>query len=377
MTRLTQLTLILVTALALAGPVNAQAQAQVESAPLMTEELLDLMLRQCRSGQGAQALQLAQDIREQLPTTATIDALLAPVLEGACTPMAPTSRQELHMSFGWDDNANLGLLSNAVTFQSPGQPVTYLLDDSYKPVSSAYLGVTGMHEIQTTKGWTVQTLVGVRQLFDYSPLNTQGLQISGRRSLNAWGMPGHLTLGWAESWLGGSHFRSAPSVSWQSQPSRGLQGWVFNIAAQHHDYANNTFDARQLQAGITHLSRLDANTQISWGGGLLHDKALGTRAGGTRQGANLQASWQHALQDSVWTAQWALHQWTSVQDFLPGLMDYRRNNRTTTAIIGYQRPLRTGGVGYIEYQHRNSRDNVPLYAHRSNQLGVGWMLRWP
>ena len=371
MTRLNLLALV--TLMVLAGP----AHAQNDPDPLMTEELVDLVLSHCRAGRGEQARRLARDIREQLPTTAAIEALLAPALEGACAPTAKAKLNELHLSLGWDDNVNLGVLASSVTFQSPGQPVTYQLDDSYKPVRSAYISATGMHQTQTANGWTVQALVGARQLLDYSPLNTLGLQLTGRRPLGAAGLPGELTMAWAETWVGGRHFRSAPSVAWQSLPSQGQQGWVFNLGAQHHDYSGTTFDARQLTTGLTHLSRPDARTQISWGGGLLLDQALGARAGGNRQGMNLQAGWQHAHRGGVWHAQWALHQWTSAQDFLPGLMDYRRTNRTTTAVIGYQQPLSVGGVGYVEYLHRNSRDNVPLYAYRSNQLGVGWMLRWP
>ncbi|MFM8865112.1 MAG: hypothetical protein ACKOFG_09375 [Limnohabitans sp.] len=360
---------------AIASALPAHGQAQPE--PLMAEELLELMLSQCRAGQAAQARRLAQDIRDQLPTTPAIDALLAPVLDGACTPAAPKPLRELHLSMGWDDNVNLGLLASTVTFASPGQPITFALEDSYKPVRSAYLGATGLLQTQTASGWTVQAQFGARQLLDYSPLNSLGVQLTGRRELQALETPGQLTLGWAETWLGGRHFRSAPSVAWQSQPSGGQQGWVFNVGAQHHDYSTTTFDARQLLAGITHLSRPDAHTQLSWGAGWLHDQALGPRAGGNRQGINLQLGWQHAWLGGVWHAQWGRQQWASAQHFLPGLMDYRRNNRTTTALVGYQRPLRSGAVAYVEYQSRNSHDNVPLYAYRSNQLGLGWMLRWP
>ncbi len=360
-------------AAAMALPAHGQPQTDT----LMAEELLELMLSHCRAGQADQARRLAQDIREQLPTTPAIDALLAPVLDGACKPAAPKPLRELHLTMGWDDNVNLGLLVNSVTFAGPGQPITFSLDDRYKPVRSAYLGATGLLQTQTASGWTVQAQFGARQLLDYSPLNSLGVQLTGRRDQQALGTPGQITLGWAETWLGGQHFRSAPSLAWQSQPSQGQQGWVFNVGAQHHDYSTTTLDARQLLAGITHLSRPDARTQISWGAGLLHDQALGARAGGNRQGLNLQLGWQHAWLGGVWYAQWARQQWSSSQHFLPGLVDERRSNRTTTALFAYQRPLRSGAVAYVEFQRRNSHDNVPLYVYRSNQLGAGWVLRWP
>jgi hypothetical protein len=108
----------------------------------------------------------------------------------------------------------------------------------------------------------------------------------------------------------------------------------------------------------------------------MHDQALGPRAGGQRTGMSLQLGWQHAIHGGLWHAQWVQQSWRSAHDFLPGLIDYRRSNQTATAIVGYQKALASGAVGYIEYQHRNSKDNVPLYVYRSNQLAVGWTRRW-
>lgn len=356
----------------------AQAQSPAEIDVLVAEELLELVLAQCRAGQAEQAQSLAQDIREQFATTPAIEALLGPITDGVCQPpTAPASRlRELHLSLGWDDNVNLGIAAASVTFQTPAQPITYALDDSYKPVSSAYVSATAMQQHSTTHGWTLQYAAGARQLARYSPYNTFGLQVTGRRSQSIWGTPGHLSLGWGETWLGGHHHRRAPSLSWTSLPSQGQQGWVFNANAQHHRFARTEADARQLQAGITHQSRPNTHTQIRLGAGLLHDHALSPRAGGHRQGANAQVSWQHARQGGLWHAQWALHQWTSAQAFLPGLIEQRRHNATTTWVMGYQRPMAQGGLVFAEYQHRSSKDNLPLYAHNSNQLSMGWLLRW-
>jgi len=358
----------------LVAPSQAQSPSEIDA--IVAEELLDHVLAHCRAGQAEQAQRLARDIREQFATTPAIEALLGPILEGACkAPMPPSARlRELHLSLGWDDNVNLGIAGSSVT---AAQPITYRLDDSYQPVSSSYVSAMAMQQHQTANGWTLQAAIGARQLTQYSPFNTLGLQLTGRRAQTIWGTPGQLNLGWVETWLGGQHHRSAPSLAWTSLPSRGQQGWIVSATAQQQQFARIEADARQILAGITHQSRPNAHTQISWGGGLLHDQALGQRAGGNRQGAHLLAHWQHARQDGLLHAQWALHQWTSAQGFLPGLIDQRRHNATTTWVMGYQRPLAQGRSVYVEYQHRNSRDNVPLYDHRSNQLGVGWLLRWP
>lgn len=369
--------LVWLTLAGLALPAQSQSPAEIDA--LVAEELLDHVLAQCRAGQAEQAQRLARDIREQFATTPAIEALLGPILEGACkVPMAPSARlRELHLSLGWDDNVNLGIAASSITFQTPVQPITYKLDDSYQPVSSTYVSATAMRQHTTANGWTVQATAGARQLTQYSPFDTVGLQLTGRRPQSIWGTSGQLSLGWSETWLGGQHHRSTPSMAWSSLPSRGQQGWVMSANLQQLQFSRIDADARQLQVSIAHQSRPDAQTQISWGGGLLNDQALGLRAGGNRRGAHIQTSLQHARQGGLWHAQWALHQWTTAQVFLPGLLEQRRNNVTSTWIMGYQRPLAHNRLVYVEFQHRNSQDNVPLYDHRSNQLGVGWLMRWP
>jgi len=321
---------------------------------------------------------MALDIQRQLLTTPAIDALLAPVMSGAC--QAPTSNRlgELHLSLGWDNNINLGVSASSVNFQTATQTVNYQLDDSYRPIRSAYVSAIGMHQHNTASGWAIQALAGARQLSSYSPFNTLGLQITGRHPLQVGGAAGHLTLGWAETWLGGQHYRSAPSLTWQSQPHQGQAGWGMQAnVQQHHHRTSGTPDARLLQASLSYQARPAPPTQISWGAGLLHDQALDTRAGGNRQGHHLQARWKHSTPTGLWHAQWARHPWQSAKPFLPGLIDAQRHNDTTTLAIGYQRPLGQGQLAYVEYQSRNSRDSVPLYTHRSNQLSAGWLLRWP
>jgi hypothetical protein len=354
--------------------VHAQNQADL----LITDELIDQIMDLCRAGQSETARQMALDIQRQLPTTPSIDTLLAPVISGACQTPAPARLAELHLSLGWDNNINLGVSASSVNFQTATQTVNYQLDDSYRPTRSAFVSATGMHQHITASGWTIQTLAGARQLSSYSPFNTLGLQISGRRPLQIGAAAGHLSLGWAETWLGGQRYRSAPSLAWQSQPQQRQAGWSVQAnMQQHHHHTPGIPDARLLQASLSYQIRPTPPTQISWGAGLLHDQALDARAGGNRQGHHLQARWQHSTPTGLWHAQWARHQWQSAKPFLPGLIDAQRHNDTTTLAIGYQRPLGQGQLAYLEFQSRHSRDSVPLYTHSSNQLSAGWLLRWP
>jgi len=363
--------------IALAFVVTA-TQAQNQADPQITEELLDQIMDLCRAGQSETARQMALDLQRQLPTTPAIDALLDPVMSGACQIPTPGRLAVLHLSFGWDNNINLGVSASTVNFQTATQTFNYQLDDSYRPIRSAFVSATGMREHTTSNGWTVQALAGARQLSSYSAFDTLGLQATARRPLQVASAAGQLSIGWAETWLGGQHYRSAPSLAWQSQPQQGLAGWgVQANVQQHHHHTPGTPDARLLQASLSYQLRPAPPTQISWGAGLMHDQALDARAGGNRQGHHLQARWQYSTPAGLWHAQWARHQWQSAIAFLPGLVDARRRNDATTWVIGYQRPLGQRQLAYLEFQSRHSRDSVPLYTHRSNQLSAGWLLRWP
>jgi hypothetical protein len=356
---------------------SAQTQALSAPDPTVAEELLDLVLQHCRAGQADTAQRLAQDIKAQFATEPAIDALLAPIMAGACQPRQPDSQSEIHLSIGRDDNINLGVLTRTVSLGGPMQPITYQLDDSYQPVSTLYATLTGMHQQRMANGWQLQATAGLRQLTQYSPLNTLGLQLTARKPVALRSLPGQLSLSWSETWLGGSHYRSAPTVQWQSQPSQGRQGWIVNAQIQHQNLSDSTLDATLLETSISYQVRPSASSQINAGAGWTNDNAHHSRAGGDRHGLHLQAGWQHASQSGIWHAQWLEHQWQTAQAFLPGLIDQRRSHRTTTWTMGYQRPMAKGRMVYIDYQRRNSRDNIPLYTHQSNQLAVGWVIRWP
>lgn len=355
-------------------------QAQTDLEPLIAEELIELALAQCSAGNALQASRLAQEIRYSFTTTAAIDVLLDPMIEGACEPRPKALNLELNITTGWDDNINQGITSSSITFsgaaQTASQPLTLILDDSYRPISGTFINTTASIQQTTRSGWTMQAIAGARQVNNASAYNVVSLQGAARHPLRVWGMPGQLILGLNQDWLAGARYHNALSMAWQSQPSRGKQGWVLSGNAQQHNYTASTADNLLIQADISHQHQVSARHLFILGAGILHDQALGPRAGGNRMGSDVHAQWQYKNMSQVWYAQWAAQHWTSSEAFFKGLIDQQRYNTTSTWVLGYQQTILGRGCLFIEYQHRSSKDNVPLYANQSNKVSVGWQLDW-
>jgi hypothetical protein len=127
---------------------------------------------------------------------------------------------------------------------------------------------------------------------------------------------------------------------------------------------------------LTRFVRWEPLGLMSLGAGLLHDQALNQRAGGNRQGHTLQATVQHNLPQGQLQAQWSQTRWTTALDFSPGLLDERRQNRSSQMTLTYQKKISTQSNVYVQYQHKTAQDTVPLYAHTSNGLVAGWVQQW-
>jgi len=184
-------------------------------------------------------------------------------------------------------------------------------------------------------------------------------------------------IGWSQSWLGGTVYRQIPTLEWESSLGNPKQPWVINGQIQQPNYpTQSSQDARIALLSLTRYVRWQPLGLLSVGAGLINDQALKQRAGGNRQGQTIQASAQHDLPQGQIQAQWSQTLWISAQDFFPGLVDERRQNRTKQLTLTYQRKLSAQIRFYAQYQHRTAQDTVPLYAHTSNDLVAGWVQQW-
>lgn len=345
------------------------------------EELMDLVIQQCQAGNKKQVQIISQAIRDQLAPPPEILALLTQIEQTSCIgPIsAVTDRPytELALAVGFDDNINLGIKAESITLGSTSKPLTLLLNSDYKPNSKAHLAATLTRQITTDNGWTLQGSLGLRKIHDYSQLDTAGYNVNARYALHPLDVPSQVVVGWSQSWLGGPLYRQTPTLEWESMLGNPKQPWVINGQIQQPTYPTQTSqDARIALMTLTRFVRWEPLGLMSLGAGLLHDQALKQRAGGNRQGHTLQATVQHNLPQGQLQAQWSHTRWTTALDFSPGLLDERRQNRSSQLTLTYQKKISTQSNVYVQYQHKTAQDTVPLYAHISNGLVAGWVQQW-
>ena len=143
-------------------------QALASADAPFAEELVDLVLQHCQDGNAQQALVISKAIREQLVPPPEILSLLAQINQTGCKakPRLPNNSQytEVSLGMGFDDNINQGLSAESITLGSPIKPITFILNNDYKPVSKSYLAVTGTRQITTDNGWVLRGTAGLRQI---------------------------------------------------------------------------------------------------------------------------------------------------------------------------------------------------------------------
>jgi hypothetical protein len=363
--------------MALIGAQQAKASAD---APF-GEELVSMVVQQCQEGNAEQAMAISQAIREQLSPPPEILALLVQINQTGCRakPQLTSNGQitEVSLGMGFDDNINQGVSAESITLGSPIKPITLLLNNAYKPVSKSYLSATATRQIIIDNGWTLRGSLGLRQISNFSQLDTAGIQMTGRYALQALGLPSFVQVGISQSWLAGTVYRRVPSVEFQSNLGNEQQPWVLNGQIQQlsHDIVT-TQDARITSISATRYLRLEPLTLIALGAGLMLDQALGQRAGGNRQGETLQISAQHSLPHGQLQAQWIHTRWATAKDFSFGLVDYPRQNQTSQLLLSYQKKPTAGTSIYVEYHRKIARDNIPIYAHTSSGIVAGWIQQW-
>ena len=85
---------------------------------------------------------------------------------------------------------------------------------------------------------------------------------------------------------------------------------------------------------------------------------------------------QLRLQPWLLTGRLSMTHWASRQDFLPGPVDDKRRNTLLQANAQAEYPLSASQTLQLDFQMRDSRDTIALYAYRSYSLGVSWMARF-
>ena len=344
----------------------------------IAEEVLDAAIEYCKRGQMAQARVLFAAIRDQLDPPQPVRELIQTLEHGGCTGgPSPRGQWELRAVAGYDDNVNQGIRSSSLTLGNAAYSVELVVDDNYRPISSSFFEMAVGRSWQVADRFTLQVKAGGRQYPKVRSYDLANVNATLKNRFTALGRPTDWMAEWTELWMGGRRYHTAWAMAAQAPVLPDVPQWNYAAVAQKVDYHTQPQqNAAQLQFGLNRQFHPGPGKALLMGGMGIWDHAQGQRAGGGRVGANLHAIAQIRLQPWLLTGRMSVTHWTTRQDFLPGLVDARRRNTLLQANAQAEYPLSANQTLQLDFQIRDSRDTIALYAYRSYSLGVSWMARF-
>lgn len=343
----------------------------------IAEEVLDLAIEHCQRGQATQAMALFAAIREQLdPPPAILELILGLEREGCRGSTRTAGQWELRLVTGYDDNVSQGIRATSLTLGPSTAPIELVIDDSYKPLGSAFAEMAAERTWQLGDDLSLHLKAGGRH---YSLDNNYDLASASamvKSRITAWERPVELLGDWTELWFGGRHYHTAWTVAAQASVAQQAPQWYYSALIQKISYYTQPEqDSMQYQVGLNRLFAGRSKVFMLGVSGTWDD-ALGQRAGGNRAGFNLHATAQTRLQPWLLTARLNMTRWASRQDFLSGLVDEKRRNTLVQAGLQAEYPLAANQSLQLDLLVRNSRDTIALYAYRSYTLTISWAGRF-
>ena len=344
----------------------------------IAEEVLDAAIDHCRRGQMAQARALFAAIRDQLDPPHSVRELILALEQGGCTVrQAPSGQWELRALAGYDDNVSQGIRSSSLTLGPAAYNVELVVDDNYRPISSSFFEMAVGRSWQVADRFTLQVKAGGRQYPKVRSYDLANVNATLKNRFTALGRPTDWMAEWTELWMGGRRYYTAWAMAAQAPVLLDAPQWNYAAVAQQINYHTQPQqNAAQFQFGLNRQFHPGVGKAFILGTMGIWDQALGQRAGGGRVGANLHAIAQIRLQPWLLTGRMSVTHWATRKDFLPGLVDARRRNTLLQANAQAEYPLSANQTLQLDFQIRDSRDNIALYAYRSYSLGVSWMARF-
>lgn len=348
------------------------ADGQALSARGVAGDILDSAVEHCQRGERSQAMSMFEAIRAQLEPPPAILRLIHDLEASGCAGQAIPRGGSLRLQAGagWDSNVSQGISARSLVLGSGDATLELELDESYRPRSSAFAQASIDYTLAVPEaGLNLQAAVGHRKNDREPAFDLTSASGSVGKAFTLGGQPLRAQLDLAEVWLGQRHYQrtQAGTLQWARPDSSG--GWVATVSATRLRYLTQpSQNSVQMEAGISREFKLDASALFHGGVSLLHDDANGMRPGGDRRGFQTQAGALLLAQGWRLKPQLSYTAWDSRDAFAPGLIDVKRRNRLTYAVLQAERPLSPQSSLVLEWRGRWSRDTVPLYTYKAQTL---------
>jgi hypothetical protein len=168
---------------------------------------------------------------------------------------------------------------------------------------------------------------------------------------------------------GGVHVQLSPP--WPGRPG----GWKWNLVGDWTRvwYPTLTGYDADIVKFLVALSYLERETRFMGSLGVARDKGENRRPGGDKQGWMANLSLRHPLGERLFgELSWTRQDWRGEKAYSPGLIDAKRDQRTSLWRAALVLPLNARQSLALEYKYLDNRENISIFRYQSRQLMLGW-----
>ncbi|MEX0619740.1 MAG: tetratricopeptide repeat protein [Pseudohongiellaceae bacterium] len=282
---------------------------------------------------------------------------------------------------GYDDNLNGAPDPDTITLTLSGEPVLLELNPEYRPISGPYLNLRMAARYrqlapQHQHNWLVEARGRISEDTE-SDLVQLGGQYAfirpGRR--HSW----QLNTGVNHLAFGGNPLFTAVDARTRFQPRSGRTCRPYlGLAAQHqhfHHQRNLNALESKASAGLTCPFNNGMGSQLlSAEFSLLNNAALNNgRAGGSRDGWQVNADWQMTLSGGVLLTQLSHTELDDRDGYSPLLADGAERWLTRSyALIQYRWPVSSRTDLLVNFYHQYQRSNIELFQSTDTSVELGF-----
>lgn len=354
-------------------------QAIVAQQPEHAGAWLDLAILQCGMGMAAEAEALFAQILEKFSPSPAIRNLIQKIRAQGCQRQAfrGISRYQFRLGRGYDSNANQGASNPYFSLGADIPPLELLPEFRATKDHFTQLGLESAH-VLSGRGTLLYTQLQHRQHDRLSRYDLSTLVVGAEQPLQ---LPG----GWDSRWgaslaatllghrryqeQGGLHFQLTPP--WPRRPG----GWQWHLVGNWTRvwYPTLTNYDADIVKFLTSLSYRDQETRFTGNLGVAQDKGDNGRPGGDKQGWLANLSLRKTLGERLsGEFSWTQQNWRGEKTYSSGLIDVKRDQRTTLWRTALVLSLDAHQNLVLEYKYLDNRENISIFRYQSRQFMLGW-----
>ncbi len=363
------------------GDASITLKRLIAKAPYHAGAFMELALIQCQIGNEAEAESFFKTIEQGFPPEPAIAEIIAHQRALGCKQFKRQSHANFSLGRGYDQNVNQGASNPIFSIPRGTGQIELQLSPEFLPRPDHFTTLNADYSLELTSNGGL----GFVQLFarandHLNRYNNTALFIGFEQSwrLGTWAGKNTVLTGWVG--LGGELYQRQSQLQMRINPPLRLsERWQAGFSANlsHTQYLTlSNFNANILELRA-HLGWQAGQSALQASTGYLIDRGSAARPGGERKGWLSSVQLRSAIKgnllgDIAWTHQ----TWLGQTDYLPGLIDRRRDQETNILRAGLQYPLGAKQSLQLEWRQTWNRENISIYQYQNRQLQLNWLWQY-